>query len=337
MLVNSRPPALSDVAARAGVSHQTVSRVLNNHPHVAAPTRQRVQQAIDELRYRRNMSARVLATGQSHAIGVIALSSTLYGPSSMLRAVSSAATAKGMSVTVDYIAEYDETTIRSAFDRLAGHGVAGLLAVLPSSSAADLLADLARDLLPVIVVDGPVGNANVSVDHHAGGVLATRHLLEQGHSTVWHVAGPPEWDGSRAREEGWRTTLAQAGAEEPPLLRGDWSPDSGYRAGMLLSRIPECRAVFVANDHMALGLMRAFDERGRRIPEDVALVGFDDIPESGYFSPPLTTVRQDFAEVGRLSVDLLLRLRRDDAPPPPPLLVAPTLVARASSACPPTP
>ena len=329
--MSGRPPGLSDVAARAGVSHQTVSRVLNAHPHVAERTRSRVQQAIAELGYRRNMSARLLATGQSDVLGVIALNSTLYGPSATVSALSSAAAGREMTLTVQHIQEFDEPVVRAAVDRLVSHGVAALLVILPVRPAAELLARVVPSSLPVVTVDGPPGGANVSVDQYAGGVLATQHLLDSGHPTVWHVAGPQEWNDSRAREQGWRDTLAAAGAEAPPLLRGDWSPVSGYEAGLLLARVPECSAVFVANDHMALGVARALAERGRRVPDDVALVGFDDLPESAYFFPPLTTVHQDFAEVGRQSLDLLLHPRDDATAPVLPVLIPPRLVRRASS------
>ena len=328
--MNGRPPALSDVARRAGVSHQTVSRVLNHHPHVAEPTRLRVQQAIAELGYRRNMSARVLATGQSDALGVIALNSTLYGPSATVSALSTAAAGRDMTLTVQHIQEFDEPVVRAAVDRLVSHGVAALLVILPVRSAAQLLARVVPGSLRVVTVDGPPGGANVSVDQYAGGVLATQHLLDQGHPTVWHVAGPEEWNDSRAREQGWRDTLTAVGADQPPVLRGDWSPVSGYEAGLLLARVPECRAVFAANDHMALGVARALAERGRRVPQDVALVGFDDLPESAYFFPPLTTVHQDFAEVGRQSLDLLLH-PHDGTDPLLPVLIPPRLVRRTSS------
>jgi DNA-binding LacI/PurR family transcriptional regulator len=191
-------------------------------------------------------------------------------------------------------------------ERLIEQGAAGLVFIAPVDAAAAAI-QLVPAGVPIVTVDGQPDwhTANVSVDQHAGGLLATRHLLEHGHQTVWHVAGPQDWYDSRAREAGWRAALADAGAEAPPVLRTDWSAAAGYTAGQMLARIPDCGAVFAANDHTALGIMRAMAERGRSIPGDVSLVGFDDVPESAFLSPPLTTVRQEFAEVGRAALRLL--------------------------------
>jgi DNA-binding LacI/PurR family transcriptional regulator len=154
------------------------------------------------------------------------------------------------------------------------------------------------------------------VDQELGGRLVTEHLLAAGHSTVWHVAGPGDWLEAGARVAGWRAALEEAGAEVPEPLVGDWTPLSGYRAGQELAgratagrirgRGPEVTAVFVANDQMALGVMRALREAGLSVPGRVAVAGFDDIPESEFFAPPLTTVRQDFAAVGQASIRLLV-------------------------------
>ncbi|MHA3703274.1 LacI family DNA-binding transcriptional regulator [Jatrophihabitans sp. YIM 134969] len=331
-LPSSRRPALLDVAARAGVSHQTVSRVLNDSPHVAPATREKVRRAIDELGYRRNMSARALATGKSNVIGVVAPSSTLYGPAAIVAGLSHAARAAAMTFTVEDLTDHDTNSLHDAVDRLLGHGIAGLLMVLPLDAATEIVSSVVPEGIPVVTVDRPLSDdvATVSVDQYAGAVLATRHLLEQGHATVWHVAGPDDWNDSRAREAGWRDTLAAAGVEEPPVVRGDWSPASGYQAGRLLARVPECTAVFAANDHMALGFARALHEAGRSIPGDVGLVGFDGVPESEYFTPPLTTVVQDFGAVGRAGVELLVE-QINGATSRRSVLIAPVLVERAST------
>lgn len=328
----ARRPALLDVAARAGVSHQTVSRVLNDSPHVAPATREKVRRAIDDLGYRRNMSARALATGRSNVIGVIAPSSTLYGPSAIVAGLSRAGRSASMTFTVDQLTDLDRPSLHDAVDRLLGHGIAGLLMVLPLDAAAEVVSSVVPAGIPVVTVDRPQGDdvATVSVDQYAGAVLATRHLLDQGHETVWHVAGPDDWNDSRAREAGWRETLAAAGVDEPPVVRGDWSPASGYQAGRTLARMPDCTAVFAANDHMALGVARALHEAGRAIPGDVGLVGFDGVPESEYFTPPLTTVVQDFDAVGRAGVELLIE-QIDGPTTSRSVLIAPRLVERASS------
>jgi DNA-binding LacI/PurR family transcriptional regulator len=146
----------------------------------------------------------------------------------------------------------------------------------------------------------------VAVDQLGGAAAATRHLLDLGHRTVWHIAGPLDFLEADQRIDGWRATLQAAGAEVPPLLRGDWSARSGYELAPRLLRSPDVTAVFVANDQMALGMLRSLHESGREVPRDISIVGFDDIPEAAYFTPPLTTVRQDFSEQGRRCLHLLL-------------------------------
>jgi len=332
-----RGPVMSDVAARAGVSHQTVSRVLNGHPHVSATTRTRVLAAIAELGYRRNLSARVLATGRSNVVGVVAQNTTLYGPSSMVQAIGEAALSADLSLTVGHVAGYDATAASSQIvERLIQQGAAGLVFITPVDAAAAAM-QLVPPGIPIVTVDGlpEWRTANVSVDQYAGGVLATRHLLEQGHRTVWHVAGPEQWHGSRAREAGWRAALADAGREAPPMARAGWSAASGYQCGRMLARIPDCTAVFAANDHVALGLMRAMAEYGRRIPGDVSLIGFDDVPEAAYLYPALTTIRQEFAEVGREALRLLLDQLVVGARSAESVLVQPDLISRDTVGSPP--
>ncbi|MBM2622755.1 substrate-binding domain-containing protein [Actinoplanes sp. LDG1-06] len=248
------------------------------------------------------------APTRSPVIGVVAQNTTLYGPASMVQAIGDASLDVDLPVTIGHVSGFDAVAAsRRLVRRITGQGIAGLIVIAPVDAAAGMLEAVPADL-PVVTVDGPPGcpTPNVSVDQHAGGVLATRHLLANGHRTVWHVAGPEQWHGSRAREAGWRAALAEAGVPAPPTVRADWSAASGYRCGRLLASNPACTAVFAANDDIALGVMRAMTESGRRIPEDVSVVGFDDVPEAGYTYPGLTTVRQEFAEVGRQALRLLL-------------------------------
>lgn len=310
-----------------------MSRVLNDNPHVAPATRAKVRQAIDELGYRRNMSARALSTGRSNLLGVIAPSSTLHGPSAIVAGLNRAARAAAMTSTVDQLSDLDRASLHAAVERLLDQGIAGLVLVLPTDAAAEVISSVVPHGTPVVTVDRPPDDevSTVSVDQYAGAVLATRHLLEQGHATVWHVAGPVDWNDSRGREAGWADTLRAAGADEPPVIRGDWAPASGYQAGRMLAKIPDCTAVFAANDHMALGIVRAMHEAGRSIPGDLAIVGFDGLPESEYFTPPLTTVLQDFAAVGRASVELLVDQIEGVSTHPRAVLIPPTLIERASS------
>jgi len=330
-----RPPTMADVARLAGVSHQTVSRVLGDHPNVRDETRARVLHAIEEMGYRRNSSARALVTRRTRTLGVVASDTTLYGPASTLFALEEAARAEGYLVSTVSLRKLTVEALSEALDHLSEGGVEGVVAIAPQRSAVEALAELRYPFPVVTVGSGPgVGIPCVNVDQHMGARLATGHLLAAGHRTVWHLAGPEDWQEAADRAAGWRATLEEAGVEPPMSLRGDWSPLSGYRAGQELAGWVGrgLTAVFVANDQMALGVLRALREAGVRTPQDVAVVGFDDIPESEFFAPPLTTVRQDFSAVGKRSIALLLDLieGRDPAGTPR-FAIEPQLVVRAST------
>lgn len=332
-----RGPAMTDVARLAGVSHQTVSRVLNGHPNVREQTRLRVQAAIVELGYRPNRAARALVTGRSQVIGVVAQNTTLYGPASLLAALEQTAAEEGFAVSVGSVRDLDRVSISAAVERHLAHRVAGIVVIAPVESAGEALEHLPKDV-PLVTVDGdprrPV--PLVTVDQAAGAREATRHLLDAGHRTVWHVSGPADWFDSAGRIDGWRDALRAAGAEVPPLVPADWSAASGYRCGQMLARMPEVTAIFTANDHLALGVLRALHEYGRRVPDEISVVGFDDVPEAAYFIPPLTTVRPDFTAVARASLDLLLAQIETDTVGELRQTIAPTLISRNSVAAPPS-
>ena len=309
-----RPPAMTDVARLAGVSHQTVSRVLNDHPSVRPDTRDRVLSAIEELGYRRNTAARTLVTGRSETLGLVSFDTTLYGPASTVYGIEQAAREAGYFISIASLAALDRTSVRDAVDRLIAQLVDGIMIVAPLASVAAAISTLPRHLPVVSVQGGPEEDiAQVVVDHESGARQATEHLLELGHTQIWHVAGPSGWIESRQRLTGWRDTLREAGIRPQPPLIGEWTARSGYEIGMRVAKIRKMTAVFVANDQMAMGLIRAMNESGRRVPDDVSVVGFDDVPEAEFLSPPLTTVRQDFAEVGRRSF-ALLRQQLDRGP-----------------------
>ena len=298
---------MTDVARLAGVSHQTVSRVLNGHPNVKEQTRLRVHAAITELGYRPNRAARALATGKTQVIGVVTQSSTLYGPAATLTAFAQTAVAHGFTVSVESVRTLDRKPITDAISRHLDQRVAGLVVIAPVESANAAL-DHVPDGIPLVTIDGDPQRATelVTIDQEAGGHAATKHLLEAGHRSVWHVSGPENWFDARGRIAGWRRALAEADLEAPPVMPADWSAASGYRAGQVLSRMNDVTAVFAANDHLALGIMLALHERGRRVPDHISVVGFDDVPESAFYIPPLTTVRPDFDAVAAAALDLLL-------------------------------
>jgi DNA-binding LacI/PurR family transcriptional regulator len=207
--------------------------------------------------------------------------------------------------------------------------------IAPVESANEALDDVPDDI-PLVNIDGDPERANelVTIDQEAGGYAATKHLLDAGHRTVWHVSGPSDWFDSRGRIAGWRRALTEAGAEVPPLMPADWSAASGYQVGQILARMNEVTAVFAANDHLALGILRALHERGRRVPEDISIVGFDDVPEAEFYIPPLTTVRPDFAAAATASLDLLLAQIRTGHRGGERRVLAPRLISRDSVAPP---
>jgi DNA-binding LacI/PurR family transcriptional regulator len=298
---------MADVARAAGVSHQTVSRVLNGSANVRPETRERVIRAVQELDYRRNSMARALVTGRSRTLGVVSFDTTLYGPASTLFGIERAAHAEGYFVSIASVTSLDRASVLAAVEQLREQGVDGVLLITPQETAVEALLHLPRDMPVVAVEAGPAEAVPVvAVDQVAGAVEATRHLLELGHRTVWHVAGPSDWLEARQRTQGWLTALEEAGADVPPVLPGDWSAQSGYELGRRLATVRDVTAIFAANDQMALGILHALHESGREVPRDLSVVGFDDIPEARFFIPPLTTVRQDFNEVGRQSLVLLL-------------------------------
>ena len=333
-----RPAVMSDVGKLAGVSHQTVSRVINGSRHVSPATRERVLAAMRELGYRPNSSARALVTGRTQTLGVVSFDTTLYGPASTLFGIERAAHEAGYFIIIVSLKALDRSSVIEAVERLRLQGVDGILVIVSEQGSAEALL-AAPDDVPIVAVEGgpEQGLPVVAVDQREGALLATRHLLELGHRTVWHVTGPTTSLESQQRVRGWESALREAGAEVPPPLTGDWSARSGYHLGRRLSGEPTAGAVFVANDQMALGLLRAMHEAGRRVPQDVSVVGFDDIPEAPYFTPPLTTVRQDFGEVGSRSLRVLVRAienHRTGAGAPAGSLVAAQLVVRASTVSP---
>jgi DNA-binding LacI/PurR family transcriptional regulator len=324
---------MADVAKLAGVSLQTVSRVINDSPHVRADTRERVQEAMRKLEYRPNPVARALVTGRSRTLGVVSFDTTLHGPASTLFGIERAAHEADYFVSIVSLRSLTRSSVISAVERLRDQGVDGILVIAPQDGATQALLHLPEDVPVVAAEAGPNESVPlVAVDQIAGAQLATAHLLELGHRTVWHISGPADWLEAQDRMNGWRTTLEAAGATPPPALTGDWSARAGHELGRELAANPDVTAVFVANDQMALGLLRALHEAGRRIPGDISVVGFDDIPEAEYFTPPLTTVRQNFNEMGRRSLLLLLEQIESGVREPRRETVPPELIVRASTA-----
>ena len=329
---------MADVARLAGVSSQTVSRVSTGHPGVVDSTRRQVLAAMRELGYRPNSAARALKRGTFHTIGVILFTLSTIGNSRTVEAIAAQAAQEGYGITLFPVAAPTQDGVLGAFTRLGELAVDGIIVIMEVH-----LLDAVDLTLPpgvqVVVVDSDAGDRYpvVDTDQADGARQAVRHLLDLGHATVWHVTGPAESFSSERRALAWRTVLEEAGRVVPPVERGDWSAESGYRAGLRLAAEPSCTAIFAANDQMALGVLRALHEKGRRVPSEVSVVGFDDLPDATSYLPPLTTVHQDFAEVGRRCVHGLLEQIRDERAEPGTVLVPTTLVVRASTAPAPQP
>ncbi len=329
-----RRVSMADVALRAGVSSQTVSRVSNGDAAVVETTRRKVLDAMRELGYRPNSAARALKRGDFRAIGVITMGLTSTGNVRTLDAIAGSAARAGYAVTLIPLDAPTQDNVKGAFTRLDELAVDAVVLIMEVH-----LLDAAALTLPphvkVVVVDSDATGRFpvVDTDQRQGAHAAVRHLLDLGHDTVWHLAGPEESFAAGRRAEAWEAALREEGRTVPPVLRGDWTPESGYEAGLRLAGEADRTAVFVANDQMALGVLRAFHDRGVRVPEDVSVVGFDDIPEAASFIPPLTTVHQDFARVGAWCVDAVLRELAGETVTGT-RLVPTTLVERSSTAAP---
>jgi DNA-binding LacI/PurR family transcriptional regulator len=269
--------------------------------------------------------------GRSKTLGVVSFDTTLYGPASTLLGIERAAHDAGYGVSVSSLPSLNRATVLAAIQQLRDQGVDGVAVIAPLRAGVDALRHVRSDFAVVAVEAGPDASIPVAtVDQFAGAAAATKHLLNLGHETVWHVAGPNDWKEAEERTDGWKSTLEAAGARVPQPLQGDWTARSGYELGQQLLEIRELTAVLVGNDQMALGLLRRLHEAGRKVPRDLSVVGFDDIPEAAYFIPPLTTVRQDFAELGRRCLHILLgRIEGETVPAR--VVVAPELVVRSST------
>ncbi|MDN4641318.1 LacI family DNA-binding transcriptional regulator [Agreia sp. PsM10] len=321
---------MHDVARLAGVSHQTVSRVINDAPNIRDETKQRVLDSMEQLQYRPNRAARALVTSRSRTIGILSASRTNYGPAASIQAIEDAANAAGYAVTTANIHGFESTSIVRAIDRLLDQAIEGLVVIAPQRRVFDTLAGMALRL-PIVTLQstGTDGDRSLSVDQIMGARLATRHLIELGHRSIYHLAGPQDWIEAEARMTGFLDEMnAQDMPTTAPFL-GDWTAEFGYFAGRELLRVRDFTAIFAANDQMALGLMHAIRDARLDVPGDISIVGFDDIPDAAHFWPPLTTVRQDFPELGRRCVALLLGGL--DAGEQYDGIIAPTLVVRGST------
>jgi DNA-binding LacI/PurR family transcriptional regulator len=299
-------PNIRQVAAVAGVSHMTVSRVLNDHPNIKESTRKKVLEVIEQLNYRPNTAARALATQKNRRIGVMIESAREFGPLYTLRAGEDAARNAGYGVTSVPLSEHGALAAQDAVDYLISQGIDAVCVIAPRSSSVAALRKISLGV-PTLVIKGSSDPnfLTVSVDQQLGAELVVDHLAQRGHRDVLHLAGPLDWLDARTRERAFHARARQWGFKERPIVVGDWSADFGYDFVRSMKRKPEYTAIFAANDSMALGLLHGFHDLGYEVPKDISVVGFDDIPTSRHTIPPLTTVRQDFDALGAKTVEVL--------------------------------
>ncbi len=317
MGTTGRPPGMMAVAKHAGVSHQTVSRVLNSPDSVRPQTRAKVVASMAELGFRRNLAARSLVTQLSGLVGIVWTGSGYFGPGSTVAAVEVAARSAGYSALVTAVSDQDEEELAAVFSAFRDRGVEGIVVVAPHQHMAEHIRGAASGVPTVIVADmgaDPEFHV-VSVDQRRGAEMATNHLLERGAATVTHVSGPLDWFDALTRIQGHRDALTSARIAVPELWVGDWTAPRGYEiAREMVSAGSVPSAIFCGNDMTALGMLAGFREAGLEAPAGMSMVGFDDIDGAGYLAPPLTTVRQPFDELGSLCMDVLLWAIAGEAP-----------------------
>ncbi|PPL15453.1 LacI family DNA-binding transcriptional regulator [Microterricola pindariensis] len=325
--------SINDVARRAGVSAQTVSRVANRMNNVRPATRERVLAAMAELNYRPNSAARNLKAGRFRSIGFVTFNLATFGNERTLSAVAEASEAAGYTTTLLPVADPTQLDVVGAFGRLEEQAVDGIILVMSAEvGALDELTMTAG--LPLVIIDS---DANlpytiVDTDQEQGVSIALQHLFELGHRDIVHISGPASSYSATRRAEAYRRIMAERGLPALEVHSGDWSAASGLELGrQLLDAEHLPTAVFAANDHMALGIMHAVHERGLRVPQDISVIGFDDVEGAAEFWPALSTVHQNLDEVGRQATSLLLALIDGEADEQQKILVQTRLIVRDST------
>lgn len=315
MQIRTSRPTIKEVASAAGVSTQTVSRVINKRPDVSSETRVRVQKIIEQLGYRPSALARSLIQQRSYTLGVVTAGLRFIGPSRTLSGITAAAEARGYSLLLKELPQFDTAEITPIFQALHDRHVDGIIWAVPEVGHNRNWIHhnpLERGMPMVYLAMEPREDILVvSINNYHGARMAVNHLYEQGYRHIGHVAGPMDWWEAQQRMLGWQDALRELGIESEAhhCVEGNWSSASGAQAmEKLLAQYPEMDAVFVGNDQMALGVMQVAIRKGRQIPADLGIVGFDNIPESAYFSPSLTTIQQDQHKIGQVAVEHIIQI-----------------------------
>ncbi len=334
---------IKEVASVAGVSTQTVSRVINERPDVSPETRKKVQNVVKTLGYQPSALARSLISQRSYTLGVVTAGLKHIGPSRTLSGITSSAEEAGYSILLKELPDYDTEDISPIFQALLSRHVDGIIWAVPEvGENRKWVNDPPVDIeIPLVYLTmEPRDNLSiVSINNYLGGRMAMSHLLEQGYRKIGHVSGPLDWWESRQRMSAWKDTLTESGLDacDSHFVEGNWSSASGALAiEKLFDQYPDLDALFVANDQMALGVMQVLGEKGMRIPQDIGIVGFDNIAESAFFSPALTTIQQDQHSVAKIAVAEIIKIIESgwqelEAVLPKSVVLPPTLVTRQSS------
>ena len=336
-------PTIKEVASAAGVSTQTISRVINERPDVSPETRKRVQEVIKRLGYRPSALARSLIRQRSYTLGVVTAGLRYIGPSQALSGIAAAAEEAGYSLLLKELSHFDENDIEPIFQALLSRHVDGIIWAVPEIGENHCwVKELALDLdvpLVYLTMEPQKDISVVAIDNYLGGQMAMSHLLGQGYRKIGHISGPMDWWEARQRMAAWKDALNDAGLEarDTYWVEGNWSSASGAQAiEKLFDQYADMDSIFVANDQMALSVIQFASQKGLRIPEDIGVVGFDNIPESAYFWPPLTTIQQNQYEIAQVAVGEIIKIIESawqelEPTAPKSIMLEPTLIVRQSS------
>lgn len=333
---------IKDVAQVAGVSTQTVSRVMNKFSYVSDETRQRVETVVEQLGYRPSTLARSLIQQRSYTLGVVTFGLKHMGPSRTLNGIADKADELGFMLLMKELGNFSTSTTDDAIGSLLDRQVDGIVWLAPEIGDDHAWIDERMEEIPVPVLFMAMrpreAISSLGTDNFQGAVMATKHLLDCGRKKIGHISGPSGWWEANERKRGWLETVRAAGlnACEQHCAEGNWSSASGERAFMqLLQSFPDMDAVFVANDQMALSVLRESCRRGINVPEQLAVIGFDNIPESAYFYPSLTTISQDLQFLGEQAVQSVVEMiqarQGNQSVVAQSRFIQPTLVVRESS------
>jgi DNA-binding LacI/PurR family transcriptional regulator len=329
--MTERKANIYDVAQLAEVSHQTVSRVLNNHPSVKPTTRERVEGAIAELKYRPNHAARQLVTSRSQMIGILIAGTELYGPWAILNAMEREARSEGYSVISISVLPHSPESWREGIDQLRNLDIDGVITIaLSNQIVKEVEKSLATATIVIVDTEPSKKFDAVNIENFEGGKIATEHLIGLGHKNIVHITGPSDGYEGGQRRQGYEAAM-NAAKLKVDVIEGDWSIATGYKSGKeIAARKILPTAIFSSNDHLALGVIKALSENGIQVPRDISIIGFDNIPEAAYFSPALTSVHQDFDKLGKLAIGRMLNQIKEPEKPAA-FTISPKLLVREST------